>query len=61
MKKRFVFFPLFVAAVSFFVFLRSNGSDQVRAVQMVMLIAIGMCLGIGLANLLVLFKAKSQD
>ncbi len=61
MKKRFVFFPLFIAAVSFSVFLRSNGSDQVRAVQMVMLIAIGICLGIGLANLLVLFKPKSQD
>ncbi len=61
MKKRFVFFPLFIAAVSFSVFLRSNGSDQVRAVQMVMLIAIGICLGIGLANSLVLFNPKSKD
>jgi hypothetical protein len=61
MKKRFVLFPLFVAAVSFSVFLRSNGSDHVRTVQILTLVAIGMCLGIALANLLALFNAKSKD
>jgi hypothetical protein len=62
MKKRFVLFPLFVAAVSFSVFLRSNGSDHTRTVQILTLVAIGMCfLGIPLANLLALFNAKSKD
>ncbi|MFZ0773610.1 MAG: hypothetical protein WCA49_11385 [Candidatus Sulfotelmatobacter sp.] len=61
MKKRFVFLPLFLAALGFSVFLRSNGSDHVRTVQILTLIAIGMCLGIALANLLALFNAKSKD
>jgi hypothetical protein len=61
MKKRFVRFPLFAAAVSFSVFLRSNGSDHVRTVQILTLVAIGMCLGISLANLLALLNAKSKD
>ena len=52
MKKRFVLFPLFVAAVSFSVFLRSDGSDHTRTVQILTLVAIGMGLGIALANLL---------
>jgi hypothetical protein len=61
MKKSFVFSPVFVAAVSFSVFLRSNGSEQVRPVQILTLIAIGMCLGIALVNLLTLLSAKSKD
>jgi hypothetical protein len=61
MKKRFVLLPLFVAFVSLSVFLRSNGSDQVRMVQILTLIVIGMCLGLALANLLALLGAKSKD
>jgi len=60
MKKRFVFLPLFFAALGFSAFLRSTGSDQVRAVQIVVLIAIGACLGIALANLRALLGPKSQ-
>ncbi len=61
MKKRFVFMPLFVAAVSFSIFLRSNGSEHVRAVQVLTLIGIGMCLGVAMVNLLAFFSAKSRD
>jgi hypothetical protein len=43
------------------VFLRSNGSDHARTVQILTLVAIGTCLGIALANLLALFSAKSKD
>jgi hypothetical protein len=57
MKKRFPF----VAAVSFSVFLPSNGSDHVKTLPILTLVAIGVCLGIALANLLALFNAESKD
>jgi hypothetical protein len=60
MQKRFVFFPLLLAFMGFLTFLRTAGSDHVRAVQIVALIATGMCLGVALAHLGVLFGAKSQ-
>jgi len=60
MKKRLVLFPVFVAAVSFSVFLRSNGSDQVRTVPILTLIGIGMCLGVALTNLLALLTRNRK-
>jgi hypothetical protein len=60
MKKRFVLFPLFFAALGYSAFLRSTGSDHVRAVQILALIATGMCLGVALAHLRFLFEKKSQ-
>jgi hypothetical protein len=60
MKKLYVFSPLFAAAVGFSIFLRSHGSDHVRTVAMLTLISVGMCLGIGLVNLLTLLSAKSK-
>jgi uncharacterized membrane protein YwzB len=61
MKKRLVFLPVFTAALSFSAFLRSNGSNQVKTVQILTLIGVGMCLGVALSNLLVNFSAKSKD
>jgi len=53
MKHRLVFLPLFFAALGFFAFLRTSGSEYVRAVQMVSLIATGMCIGVALTRLLI--------
>jgi hypothetical protein len=40
-------------------FLRSAGSDQVRAIQIVLLIAIGMCLGASLVMLIQFLRTKA--
>jgi hypothetical protein len=61
MRRRFVFFPLLLAVFAFLAFLRTTGSDHVRPVQIVSLIATGMSLGVGLAHLRVGFSARSQD
>ena len=50
MKQRFVFFPLFFAALGFSAFVRSTGPDQVRTVQILALIATGTCLGVARAT-----------
>jgi hypothetical protein len=55
-----LFFPLFVAALGFGGFLRMTGSENVRAVQIVILLACGMCLGVTLANFAALLTHKSQ-
>jgi hypothetical protein len=60
MKKRFVFLPLLFAALGFSAFVRSPGSDHVRTVQILALIATGMCLGVALAHLRFLFEEKSR-
>jgi hypothetical protein len=60
MHKRLIFLPLFFAMLGFLAFLRTSGSDHVRAVQIVALIATGMCLGVALAHLRFLMGAKSQ-
>lgn len=61
MNRRYVFFPLFFAILGFSAFVRSAGSDHVRPVQILTLIATGMCLGVGLVNLRALLGAKPQD
>jgi hypothetical protein len=46
-----LFLPLFVAVLAFGAFLRTSGSENVRAVQIVILLGCGMCLGVTLAHL----------
>lgn len=60
MKKSLVFSPLFLACLGFLAFLRTSGAESVKAVQVVALIGIGMCLGVGLANLRLLLSEKSR-
>lgn len=61
MKTRLFFLPLFASAMGFAAFWRSAGVENVRAVQMVALIAAGMGLGVALANLKFMLKARSQQ
>ena len=55
-----LFLPLFVAALSFGSFLRMAGSGNVRSVQIVILLACGMCLGVTLTQFATLFTHKTQ-
>jgi hypothetical protein len=59
-SKRLIFFPGFFAILSFAGFLRTSGAEAVRAVQMVFLIATGMCLGVSLAHLAASWRSKTQ-
>jgi len=60
MMKRLVLFPLLFALFGFLAFLRTSGAENVRAVQIVSLIATGICLGVALANLRFRPGSKSQ-
>jgi prolipoprotein diacylglyceryltransferase len=60
MSRRLVFFPLAIAVIAFLLFLRTAGAEHVRAVQIVDLIAIGVCLGLALARMGLPSGAKSQ-
>lgn len=60
MSKRFVFLPLLFAVLAFFAFLRTAGADSVRAVQIVDLIATGMCLGVALAHVRARLESKQR-
>ena len=60
MKKRLFVLPLLASALAFFAFVRSDGAESVRAVQMVSLIATGMGLGVALAHLKFMLDARSQ-
>jgi len=55
-----LFFPLFVAAVGFGAFLRMAGSQNVRAVQIVILLACGTCLGVTLAHFVDMLTHRLQ-
>jgi len=59
MKNRLIFMPLLLAALGFFAFLRMPGAENVRAVQIVILMGIGMCVGVALARLLIRSGARS--
>jgi hypothetical protein len=61
MRRRFVFFPLFLGLLAFLSFLRTAGAERVRPVQIVSLIATGVCLGVGVAHLRAGFDARSRD
>jgi len=52
--------PLFAAILGFGAFLRSDGSESVRAVQIVSLIATGMGLGVALAHFKFLLDARAK-
>jgi hypothetical protein len=58
MKRRLFVMPLIASFMGFAAFLRTDGADTVRAVQIVSLIATGMGLGVALAHLK-LFLSKS--
>jgi hypothetical protein len=60
MKKRLFFLPLLASVLAFAAFVRSDGADSVRAVQMVSLIATGMGLGVALAHLKFMLDARAQ-
>ena len=51
---RGLFVPLLVAAVGFGLFLQISGAENVRAVQRVALIGVGMGLGVALAHIRIL-------
>ncbi len=61
MRKRFLFLPLFFAAIGFATFERTPGADAVRAVQILTLIATGMCLGVALAHLFITLGWQSRN
>lgn len=48
--RRALFLGLFVAVLAFGTFLRTTGAENVRAVQIVSLVAAGMGLGVSLAS-----------
>jgi hypothetical protein len=60
-KKRLIFFPLLFSILNFLAFLRTSGAENVRAVQIVTLLATGICLGVALAGLGVRLGAKTQS
>ena len=60
MKPRLFVMPLFAAILGFGAFLRSDGSESVRAVQIVSLIATGMGLGVALAHFKFLLDARGR-
>jgi len=57
--RRLVVIPLLFAIFGFLVFLRTSGAEKVRAVQIVSLIATGICIGVGLANMRLPAGSKS--
>jgi len=60
MKIRLFILPLFASILGFSAFLRTDGADTVRTVQMVSLIATGVGLGVALVNLKYLLSGSAQ-
>jgi len=60
MKIRLFILPLFASILGFSAFLRTDGADTVRTVQMVSLIATGVGLGVALVNLKYLLSGGAQ-
>ncbi len=59
--RRGLFMPLFASALGLAAFIRIPGSENVRAVQMLALIAVGMGLGVALAHIRILLGMKSDQ
>jgi hypothetical protein len=59
--RRGLIIPLLVAVLGFGAFIRSPGSENVRTVQMLALIAVGMGLGVALAHIKILLGMKSDQ
>lgn len=55
-----LFLPLLAAALAFSGFLRTTGSENVRAVQIVSLLVAGVGLGIAIAHLEILWGLRSR-
>jgi hypothetical protein len=60
MKTRLFFIPLFASALAFSAFLHTIGAENVRAVQILDLIATGMGLGVTLAHFKLLLDVRSK-
>ncbi len=52
--------PLVVALLGFLTFWRTPGAENVRAVQVLSLIAVGLGLGVALAHLKILLGMKKE-
>ena len=59
--RRGMFMPLLASALGLGAFLRIPGSENVRAVQILALIAVGMGLGVTLAHIRILLGMKSDQ
>jgi hypothetical protein len=59
--RRGLFLPLFAFVLGFTAFLRSPGSENVRNVQILALLAAGMGLGVALAHIKILMGMKSDQ
>lgn len=57
---RAISFPILFAAISFSNFSRSTGSDSIRPVHIVTLIATGMLLGVALTNAFRFYKEHKK-
>jgi hypothetical protein len=53
--------PLVAAFLGFSAFLRTPGADNVRAVQILMLIATGMGLGVALAHVRIALSVRGKS
>ena len=56
---KYIFLPLIAAVLGFSSFLRSDGAENVRNVQIVALLASGMGLGVALAHLKLIMGSKT--
>jgi len=59
--RRGLIMPLLVSVFALGAFLRAPGSENVRAVQMLSLIGVGMGLGVALAHIRILLGMKSDQ
>ena len=59
--RRGLIVPLLVAVLAFGAFLRMPGSENVRAVQILSLIGVGMGLGVARAHIKILLGMKSDQ
>lgn len=58
--RRGMIMPLLVAAFALGAFFRISGAENVRAVQMLALVAVGMGIGVALAHLKILLGMKKE-
>lgn len=64
MKKQLLqglFIPLFVSAIAFGAFVRTPAAANMRTVDMLALVAVGMGLGVALAHIRILLGMKSKE
>lgn len=59
--KRAALISLFVIGITIFNFSRIPGSECIRAIHIVTLIALGLALGVLLTSIILLLKSKGND